>query len=273
MNLIESLQRRKILSEGIEDPAILKCIFLAGGPGSGKSFIARDLFNIPRDFPLSSYGLKLINSDNEFEFLLKKADISLDLSKLSPEVFNKLTKGPDSIRNKAKELTNKKLNLYRKSKLGLIIDGTGDSIDSIQFKKSIMEKHGYDCFMIFVNTSLDVALERNFKRKRKLPEELVKQIWNNCQKNIGHFQSIFGNNFRVVDNSNSKSDHAFVIRSIVSFIQEPIKNYIGKKWMENYYKLQNFSQQNIPSKLPDEDEEEIDTDFDIKHEPIRRSKK
>jgi hypothetical protein len=27
------------LSEGINDPAIFKAVFLAGGPGSGKSFI------------------------------------------------------------------------------------------------------------------------------------------------------------------------------------------------------------------------------------------
>ena len=29
---------------------------------------------------------------------------------------------------------------------------------------------GYDCYMVFVNTSLDVALERNRTRSRSIPE-------------------------------------------------------------------------------------------------------
>ena len=30
----------QMISEGVDDPGILKCVFMAGGPGSGKSFIA-----------------------------------------------------------------------------------------------------------------------------------------------------------------------------------------------------------------------------------------
>ncbi len=36
-----------ILNEGARDPGIFKAIFLAGGPGSGKSFVAQKLFGIP----------------------------------------------------------------------------------------------------------------------------------------------------------------------------------------------------------------------------------
>jgi predicted kinase len=236
MNLLEILTKKNLLKEGIEDPSILKCIFLAGGPGAGKSRIAGDLFNIPRDLPLSSYGLKLINSDHEFEFLLKKNNISLNLSKLPPEEFKKLTTGPDSLRAKAKILTAKKLHIYRQSRLGLILDGTGDSIESIQNKKRSLELYGYDCFMIFVNTNFEVALERNKKRKRVLPDELVKELWEKCQQNIGHYQNIFGNNFKVIDNSKIEGIHKSVIRAVVEFLRAPVNNKIGKKWMADYYK-------------------------------------
>ena len=49
------------LNEGVYDPNIFKAFFLAGGPGSGKSYITGR--TIPR-----SLGLKVVNSDDIFEF-------------------------------------------------------------------------------------------------------------------------------------------------------------------------------------------------------------
>ena len=62
-----------IINEGVEDAGIFKAIFLAGGPGSGKSYVAQQIFGIPKNIGVSMpYGLKTVNSDTEFEFLLKK---------------------------------------------------------------------------------------------------------------------------------------------------------------------------------------------------------
>ena len=55
------------LQEGVYDPNIFKAIFLAGGPGSGKSYVAKRT--------LGGQGLKVVNSDDAFEKLLKKAGI------------------------------------------------------------------------------------------------------------------------------------------------------------------------------------------------------
>ena len=54
------------IQEGVNDPGILKAFFMAGGPGSGKSYVAGELFSLPKDSSASvSYdlGLKLVNSD------------------------------------------------------------------------------------------------------------------------------------------------------------------------------------------------------------------
>ena len=51
------------LGEGVNDPGILKAVFLAGGPGSGKTYVTRGLFGIPKKITLSAYGLKGVNSD------------------------------------------------------------------------------------------------------------------------------------------------------------------------------------------------------------------
>ena len=235
MNLLELLKKHR-LTEGVDDPSTLKCIFMAGGPGSGKSTVANELFDLPSDSSVNKYGLKVINSDNEFEQMLSQMKISTDLSKLSPEEFEKLTVGPQSTREKAKRITRKKLDMYRKAKLGLIIDGTGDSIQSIQIKKRIMEQYGYDCYMKFVNTSLQVAIDRNNKRPRKIPEDLLSQMWFSCQNNLGHFQNIFGNNFKIVDRTKTGEPiDKSVLRSVIQFLKSPVKNPIGKKWLQNYY--------------------------------------
>ncbi len=235
MNLLELLKKHRLI-EGVDDPSTLKCIFMAGGPGSGKSTVANELFDLPSDLSVNKYGLKVINSDNEFERMLHDMNISTDLSKLSPEEFERLTIGPQSTREKAKQITRKKLDMYRKAKLGLIIDGTGDSIQSIQLKKRVMEQHGYDCYMIFVNTSLQVAMERNAKRPRKIPEDLLTQMWFSCQNNLGHFQNIFGNNFKIVDRTKSGEPiDKSVLRSVIKFLKSPVANPIGKKWIQNYY--------------------------------------
>ena len=60
--------------------------------------------------------------------------------------------------------------------------------------------------MIFVNTSLDTALERNKRRSRSVPESLVIKSWKDVQSNIGKFSQYFRQNFVVVDNNDTDED-------------------------------------------------------------------
>ena len=197
-----------LLNEGVFDKGIFKAVFLAGGPGSGKSYVVSQLFGIPQKVNVSVSGLKSVNSDTEFEYLLKKTGINpKDLAKIEkqqPELFAKLTSDdPKSVRSKAKKLTDFRKKGYMKGKLGMIIDGTGHNVEKIEKQKKALGLQGYDTYMVFVNTTLDVALERNSKRSRVLPEKIVTQSWNDVQKNIGRFQQMFGRDFVVVDNSDT----------------------------------------------------------------------
>ena len=47
MDIKESILEQMIV-EGVDDPGILKCVFMAGGPGSGKSFTAMEIFGIDK---------------------------------------------------------------------------------------------------------------------------------------------------------------------------------------------------------------------------------
>lgn len=225
-----------LLNEGVDDPGILKCIFLAGGPGSGKSTVAKDLFGISKVVSFSASGLKTINSDTAFESQLKKNGIDArDLARIEkeePALWDYITKDANGIREKAKSITLKTREFYEAGRLGMIIDGTGDDTAKIKAQKERAEHLGYDCFMVFVNTSLDVAKYRNSVRDRVMPDNLVTSIWKDCQNNMGKFQSMFSGNFRIVDNSKNGNNVTTDMRKAVDgFMREPLRNAIGKKWV------------------------------------------
>ncbi|MEY4331769.1 MAG: Pelagibacter phage [Bacteroidota bacterium] len=227
-----------IITEGVDDPGILKCIFLAGGPGSGKSYTAKEIFGVGKGdlASVSAGGLKIVSSDTAFEQALKKNGINpkdlADIEKNDPNFWAFIaSEEGDSIRNKAKEITKQQQAFYEAGRLGMIIDGTGNEVLSIRNKKNKAESLGYDCYMIFVNTSLEVALKRNAERNRSLPDELVKKIWKECQENMGKFQGMFGSNFVIVDNTEYQPVHSSVQKQVDAFMRKPIQNPIGKKWI------------------------------------------
>ena len=227
------------LQEGVNDPSILKAFFMAGGPGSGKSYVAGELFALPKDTEMStvSYdnGLKLVNSDKAFELLLKKAGIDMaklmDLKDSSEEEWSNAM----VIRDRAKELTKGTQEMYIQGRLGMIIDGTGKNYGKIEKQVNKMRALGYDCYMVFVNTSLEVAQQRNAARDRKLPKDMVEKMWGEVQQNIGKFQRLFkSKRFEIVDNSeyNDSTPIDLVAKEIRKFMKQPVSNPIGKQWME-----------------------------------------
>ena len=93
--------------------------------------------------------------------------------------------------------------------------------------------------MCMVNTSLEVAQKRNQERDRVLPPDLLEKSWKDVQKNLGAFQSLFKNNFVIVDNSKHLSDEEaeakfvpLVTKVVRKFVSKPIKNKLGKMWVK-----------------------------------------
>ncbi len=98
-----------LLIEGVNDPGIFKAVFLAGGPGSGKSYVASQLFGIPEKLNVSAFGLKLVNQDTELEKFLKKYFGTVDIDNMPDELFRQLTDPTDDdysgMRTHTKELS------------------------------------------------------------------------------------------------------------------------------------------------------------------------
>lgn len=208
------------VEEGVDDPAIFKSVFLAGGPGSGKSFTVGKT-------GLAAIGFKIVNSDDKFEAALKKAD-------LEPTPDNIFSPKGQKLRGRAKELTAKQQELYINGRLGLVVDGTGKNYAKIKTQAESLKKIGYDIAMIFVNTDLETALKRNRERARSLTDKKVEEMWKEVQSNLGKFQSMFGSNFVIVDNSegsNIEKATTSAYKKILKFSKESPKNSIAKKWI------------------------------------------
>ena len=205
------------LHEGVYDQHIFKAFFLAGGPGSGKSYVVSRT--------TGGSGLKLVNSDDAFENLLRKAGLSLKMPSSEEEPR-------DVVRGRAKEITAKKKANYLEGRLGLIIDGTGREAEKISFQKRQLEELGYDTYMIFVNTSLDVALQRNAERSRSVPESIVTKSWKGVQSNIGKFNNMFRKGFIIVDN-NDAGEEVFseVWKRIRGLLRKKVTNTRAQNWI------------------------------------------
>ena len=214
------------LLEGIYDPNIFKAVFLAGGPGSGKSFVVGRT--------IGGTGLKIINSDDPFERYLKKAGLSMRMpdSEKVPR---------DIERKRAKRVTAARKGHALDGRLGLVIDGTGKEYAKLTGQANQLKELGYEVYMVFVNTSLETALARNQNRARSVPPKIAEQGWKDVQANLGKFQSFFSPaNFFIVDNNDDQEDLMQMSTKLITrAIKKPVNNPIAKAWIANELKKKN----------------------------------
>ena len=216
------------LQEGLQDPHIFKCFFLAGGPGSGKSYVVR--------YSVGGTGLRVVNSDDAFETMMDKAGLTL---KMNTERGERETERREVVRGRAKAVTEKMRDNYLEGRLGVVIDGTGDDYDKVHRYKTKLQALGYDCYMIFVNTSLEVALERNAKRDRNVPESVAITSWKNVQANVGKFQRLFGGQgFVFVDNNKPDDDIEMDTHKVIKkLVRNKVRNPIANSWIADQMQL------------------------------------
>jgi predicted kinase len=213
------------IKEGVDDPIIFKAVFMAGGPGSGKSYIVKQI-------GLEGMGFKVLNSDIVYERLLTLVGMPLTPDSIySP-------KG-QKIRGRAKDLTAKREEDWLDGRLGIVVDGTGKDYDKISASVAKLKELGYETMMVMVNTDLETAQERNSQRARVLPPSQVELMWQGVQSNIGKFQTLFGmSNMIILDNS---AEHANMTGQEASNLYGKIntwaknvpRNRIAQDWIKS----------------------------------------
>ena len=212
---------QQYITEGVYDPSIFKAFFLGGGPGSGKSWVSKSA--------LGGMGLKVIDSDGAFESKLRKEKLTLNFAAHDKkEIIAR-----DKIRSRAKQIAGMQLGMALEGRLGIIIDSTARDVEKISGQAQNLRAIGYDIHMVFVNTTLEVALERNRSRPRQLPDAIVIQSHKQIQKNLGRLQRVFGHrNFLIVDNNKyGENVNPMVHKKIRSMISRAPTSYQAVKWI------------------------------------------
>ena len=172
-----------------------KAIILAGAPGAGKGFILRGL---------DLGNLKVLNVDNNYINLLKKANVSLDLKNESPEGRSKAAIAMAQANKEFKG----KVAATIEGKESFILDGTAASIKQTANLKNELEEAGYDVFMLYVYTDLERSLKQNQDRfdksdgkDRSLAPAIVLRTWASVTSNFKPYKDMFGDNFVSVANT------------------------------------------------------------------------
>lgn len=218
--IIENILQSQI-DEGVNDPNIFKVVFLIGGPGSGKSTVAKML-------ALNSFGLVNINSDLALTYLMKKNKLDLQMP---PEEKEKR----DVVRTRAKEITGSKMNNAIDGRLGLFIDGTGEDYSKIQSLHTNLSELGYESYLVIVYAPLEVAQANNAKRERRVPDDTLLKKWQGAVNNINNFIDLIPNhsfirNTGSMDDLKQETEPAY--KQLMKWIRVPVNNSIANSWIE-----------------------------------------
>ena len=191
-----------------------KAIILAGAPGAGKGYILKGL---------DLGGLKVLNVDNIYIDLLKKANVSLDLKNATPEERSEQAKQMAAANKEFKG----NIAATIEGKESFILDGTAASYNQTDKLKTELEEAGYEVFMLYVYTDLERSLKQNQDRfeksggeDRSLAPSIVMRTWKSVTQNYAPYKSLFGDNF--VSVANTLDDEKLSdLESIVTKYLEP----------------------------------------------------
>ena len=201
----------KLVDLLLENEQKPKAVFLAGPAGSGKSTFVKQY--------LSNKGLKSINIDDTYEELLRASGLDKPQAEYGAEELSSAAK----LMGQARKDTTSKLQQSMSDSENLIIDGTGAASNPIAKKKQQLEDLGYETFMAFVYVSPLTSLQRNKERGdkggRALRPSIILRTWDSTTKNIEKFETMFGDNFVILDNDPKEA--------IKDYSQEQIDKYFA----------------------------------------------
>ena len=248
------------IKESINDKYLFKCIFIAGGPGAGKSFVVESLadlhnvstksvqyFSNKTDIDnksvlkygqpvkrVSNENIIVINSDDIFEWMLNKSNVTKKLTFDQEDPLYDIQQG---LRNKAIDVTDQRKQFTINGMLPLIIDGTGKNFTKTIKIVESLEKIGYDVTMIFVGVSEETSLARNRGRERSLADDKVLEICRMCNANIEKYKSYFQEDFVYIDNEKDLIYDEHFKNNPKKYPIEPNENNIVASYKDNLYKL------------------------------------
>ncbi len=209
------------ITESINDKGIFKACFMAGSSASGKSYVITKIKS-------GQIDPRIVNTDKFTEYYMDKfggADIDWE-----------------EYGGKVKQLTKDQLVNYINSLLPLWIDGTSSNSSAVLRRKGILQSLGYDVALIFIDTPVETAIERNRQRGRQVDEDFLKKAYEHAQKLKNYYSTEFRNFTEILNGEGELNDKVITeaYKKMEKFFSSPIENPIGKElqeeMVENGYK-------------------------------------
>jgi 8-oxo-dGTP pyrophosphatase MutT (NUDIX family)/predicted kinase len=285
---IDQIKKRAKIKEATKERRNLcKAVFMAGGPASGKSTAADQLFKIKYSkdhLPTSEIGVRIINSDDMLGLLAKKPELQSafdDLEDVPKKVYSlkpaDLGGDMDSrevqnvLRPLAKELMAKVGNSFVAQREPVVIDGTGGNFEKVANLKARLEELGYDCSMVMVHVDLKTALRRNAERPRTVPEDIVTKLHGKVYGNAKKFRKLFSGKFYEIESG--KSEVAKIKDMGQAILDGPVENPKGQEWIalnalvreQTAVQMAEWVTESEPTKLVDKPDVELDEGVYDKH--------
>ena len=248
LNVLNKAKNKKVLyttpNPSGKPSAEKKVVFLVGAAGSGKSTLTKQL-------GFKEQGFTVINRDTELERLTKEAGLPTDMRKFTPKQRDQWRE----MQYKAAEKSTDDIAALRSKGKGVVIDEAGSSEAAIMRNLREFKKAGYDVQMVFVESSLDIALERNKNRtERSLTDTTVKNSFEAVMKNKKRFSEMFKENFVEV-NTNKLGINEMPSPSITSKINQFTKGKAEGQQAKFVEENKNKSSQQINEELKKLDEQ------------------
>ena len=157
-----------------------KAILLAGNAGAGKTTIIKQL-------GLRKQGFKYVNQDIALDWLTKNNGLPQDMNDFTRDQSDKWR----SLQGEAAVTAKNKASKLRGQGDGVVIDGTGAVGVQFQGMAREFKDAGYDVQIVFVESSLETALERNKNRsERRLTDATVRNSIESAKKNKKAFKEM-----------------------------------------------------------------------------------
>lgn len=125
-----------------------KAVLTMGLPGAGKSYVLNENYDLN--------NFVLIDPDE-----IKKEQHDYDPKR--PEVYHEWSKKEAKIRTQ--------IAIYNQQ--NIIIDGTGTNVEKMYKQIKDLQIEGYEVELLYVKVKLQTSLERNAKRERTVPQNII----------------------------------------------------------------------------------------------------
>lgn len=220
-------------AEGARDTHTFKALFVLGGPGSGKTTLAKMIAN--------SYGLRRVDVDSFYEMikvreLLKQGQLNPGEPAQEIPVPDEVTQDPVWTRSEQARISQRET--YLSGRLGLVLDETGRYYPSIENQVKDLQRLGYDVAILLVDVDIETARARVQRRPRKINPSIVEQFHQEVRKNIPRYQQLLGSNFLIINNSAESMSTGDVLTPstyqwLSRWLGRPVDNPEANAWSQS----------------------------------------